>query len=133
MDCIFCKIVAGEIPSKQIYSDDHAVAFLDIDPWHAGHSVVIPRRHVADLTEDETALAEIAPAITASSRLLTSALGAAGLNVLSNVGEVAGQSVFHLHVHLIPRYSDNPGMGNIMNRQTDIDIDDVYARILAVR
>ena len=62
-DCLFCRIVEGEIPSKRIYEDETAVAFLDINPWQQGHALVIPRRHVKDVLEDPAALAEIAPAI----------------------------------------------------------------------
>lgn len=129
MDCIFCKIVAGEIPSKQIYSDDAAIAFLDIEPWHPGHTVVVPRRHVTDALEDAEVLASMAPAIQAAGQRLLSALDADGMNVVSNVGETAGQSVFHLHVHLVPRFAANPGLDNLIVRDGDIDVDEVFARI----
>ncbi|WP_425309458.1 HIT family protein [Ammonicoccus fulvus] len=114
MDCLFCAIVAGDIPSRQIYSDEHAIAFLDISPWHRGHSLVIPRRHVADLVDTPPALAEIAPAIQATSRLLLDRLGAEGLNMVANTGEAAGQEVFHFHVHLVPRYAGHTGMRNLV-------------------
>lgn len=129
MDCIFCKIVAGEIESKQIYSDDDAIAFLDIEPWHPGHTVVVPRRHVPDVLSDASVLASLAPAIQAAGQRLVSALDADGMNVLSNVGETAGQSVFHLHVHLVPRFEAHPGLDNLIRRDDDIDVDEVFARI----
>ncbi|MGC3992516.1 MAG: HIT family protein [Propionicimonas sp.] len=129
MDCLFCRIVAGEIPSRQVYADDHAVAFLDISPWHVGHTLVIPRRHVDDLLVDPEALTEIAPAIAATSRLLVDRLGADGLNLLSSSGEVAGQEVFHLHVHLVPRYAHRPGLRELMVREDGIDLDRVYRQI----
>ncbi|MCW5954879.1 MAG: HIT domain-containing protein, partial [Propionibacteriaceae bacterium] len=75
MECLFCRIVAGEIPARQIYADDHAIAFLDINPWHPGHTLVIPRRHTEDLLSDATVLAEIAPAVSATAALLTGRLG----------------------------------------------------------
>ncbi|HRA76252.1 MAG TPA: HIT domain-containing protein, partial [Propionicimonas sp.] len=71
MDCLFCRIVAGEIPSRQVYADDTAIAFLDINPWHVGHTLVVPRRHVDDLLDDPAAFAEIAPAVSATARLLS--------------------------------------------------------------
>ncbi len=129
MDCLFCAIIAGDIPSRQIYADDAAVAFLDISPWHSGHTLVVPRRHVVDVLSQPEALSEIAPAINATGQLLTEKLGAAGLNVLLNSGAVAGQEVFHLHAHLIPRYADRPGMAGLMMREPDIDLDDVHRRI----
>lgn len=129
MTCLFCAIVAGELPSRQVYADDAAVAFLDINPWHRGHTVLVPRRHVVDLLEQPEGLAEIAPAINATARLLVDRLGAQGLNLLSNAGAVSGQEVFHLHVHLIPRYADRPGMSGLMQRETGIDLDEVHRRI----
>ncbi|MDR1791155.1 MAG: HIT family protein [Propionibacteriaceae bacterium] len=129
--CIFCEIVAGNIPSKKVYEDDVAYAFLDINPFHAGHTLVIPKRHVDRLTDDPTALGEIAPAVTAVAALLQEKLGAEGLNLLINSGAVAGQEVFHLHVHLIPRYADNPGMSGLAKRDPDIDLDGVYQRLSA--
>src|SRR5918995_6118724 len=117
-DCLFCKIVAGAIPSRRIYEDDHAVAFLDIGPWHRGHSLVVPRRHVPDLVTGSPALAEIAPAIDAVARLLVRRLAADGVNVLSSTGAVAGQEVFHLHVHVVPRYADEPGISMLVNPDT---------------
>jgi len=128
-DCIFCRIVAGEIPSKRVYEDDHAIAFLDLDPFKTGHTLVVPRAHVSDALADADVLASIAPAIAATGNLLVEKLGASGMNVLSNVGEDAGQSVFHLHVHLVPRYADDAGMGALLTRAASGDLDEVHARI----
>lgn len=129
MDCLFCAIAAGDIPSRQIYADDHAVAFLDIEPWHRGHSLVIPRRHVADLLEPSSALTEIAPAIEAASRLLVDRLGADGLNLVSSSGAAAGQEVFHLHVHLVPRFTERPGLRGLIDRDASAgaDLDGLHA------
>jgi len=102
-DCIFCRIAAGSVPSWQVYADEHAVAFLDLAPWHRGHTLVIPRRHVVDLVTGAPALAEIAPAVDTVARLLRDRLAADGLNLLSAAGAVAGQTVRRLHVHVIPR------------------------------
>lgn len=130
MDCLFCAIIDGDIPSRQVYADDTAIAFLDISPWHRGHTLVIPRRHVADALAEPESLSLIAPAIQATGRLLVDRLKAEGLNLLVNSGAVAGQEVFHLHVHLIPRYAANPGMRGLMERDPAHDLDEVQRQIL---
>jgi histidine triad (HIT) family protein len=132
-DCLFCRIVAGEVPSRRIYADEHAVAFLDIGPWHRGHSLVVPRRHVADVVSGPPALLEIAPAIDAVARLLMRTLAADGVNLLSSAGPVAGQEVFHLHVHVVPRYADEPGLALLVNPDTvpDGELDSVFAQVTA--
>jgi histidine triad (HIT) family protein len=108
-DCIFCKIIAGEIPSYTVYEDDVVKAFLDISQGTPGHTLVIPKKHVANIFEYDAELAsevfaripKIAKALKASNPAIQ------GLNILNNNGEVAYQSVFHSHFHLIPRYSDD--------------------------
>jgi histidine triad (HIT) family protein len=109
--CIFCKIAAGTAPSYQIYADDTAVAFLDLAPIRQGHTLVIPRRHVADIMSDDgaQALIDVSPAIHHVSRKLVEVFSADGINLLQSNGAAAGQVVFHLHVHLVPRYAgDRP-------------------------
>jgi histidine triad (HIT) family protein len=130
-DCLFCRIVAGEIPSRQVYADDVAVAFLDVAPWQRGHTLVVPRRHVPDLLTDPAQLAELGPAIDATARLLVDTLHADGLNLLSSAKAVAGQEIFHLHVHLVPRYADRPGLSGLIgsDRGDDTDLDAVHAAI----
>ena len=128
-DCLFCRIVEGEIPSKRIYEDETAVAFLDTNPSQQGHALVIPRRHVKDVLEDPAALAEIAPAIGTVGDLLKERLGATACNILSNAGADSGQEVFHLHVHVLPRYADNPGISNMRGPVTT-DLDQVHARLV---
>ncbi len=130
--CLFCRIVSGDIPSRQVYADDHAVAFLDIAPWHRGHTLVVPRRHVSTLADDPSVLADCQPAIEHLVGTLTSRLGADGMNVLVNVGEVAGQEVFHVHVHLVPRYGSLPGLPGLAQRDASADdLDEVLAQVLA--
>jgi histidine triad (HIT) family protein len=131
-DCVFCKIIAGEIPSRRIYEDDEAVAFLDVGPWQRGHSLIVPREHVADLITDPPMIARIGPAVDATARLLVSKLQADGLNLLSSARPVAGQEVFHLHVHLVPRYADRPGLSNLVGRDRgdDSDLDELHRLIL---
>ena len=132
-DCVFCRIVAGELPARVVHADEHALAFLDLGAWHRGHTLVIPRRHVPDVVTGAPALAEIAPAVDTVARLLTERLGADGVNLLSSAGPVAGQTVFHLHVHVVPRYAGEPGLQRLVNpRQVDeAELDDVLARIQA--
>ena len=132
-DCIFCKIISGELPSRRIYEDERAVAFLDIGAWHRGHALVVPKRHVPDMLTGPGTLPEIAPAIDAVARLLTQRLAADGINVLSSSGEAAGQEVFHLHVHVVPRYADEPGLRMLVNSgvASDGELDSVYSQIQA--
>ena len=132
-NCIFCKIISGELPSRRIYEDDRAVAFLDIGAWHRGHALVVPKRHVPDMLTGPGTLPEIAPAIDAVARLLMQRLAADGINVLSSSGEAAGQEVFHLHVHVVPRYADEPGLGMLVNSGVapDCELDSVYSQIQA--
>jgi histidine triad (HIT) family protein len=108
-NCIFCKVVAGEIPGEQIDSDDRTLTVLDINPATRGHAVVITREHVADLFEvdDENLLAAMRAARRVAERMRAT-LQPAGFNVLHNIGRAAWQSIFHFHVHVIPRYEDDP-------------------------
>jgi histidine triad (HIT) family protein len=128
MDCLFCAIVAGEIPSRKVYEDDAAFAFLDIAPWQEGHTLVVPKRHTVDALADDEALAEVAPAVARVGRLLKERLGADACTVVSNAGAASGQEVFHTHVHVLPRWADNPGVANMRTRVT-ADLDDVWRRI----
>ena len=130
-DCIFCKIVAGEIPSKQVHADDACVAFLDVAPFKRGHTLVVPRTHVTDALADADVTASLAPAISTVGRMLIDKLGATGMNVVSNVGADAGQSVFHLHVHLVPRYADDAGFAGLVEKADGIDTDEVFATLTA--
>ena len=129
-DCLFCKIIAGEIPSRRIYADETAVAFLDVSPWQRGHTLVVPREHVVDLLAEPPVLGRIAPAVDATARLLVDRLGADGINLLSSARAVAGQEVFHLHVHLIPRYADRPGLANLIGPERDASDPDELLRLL---
>jgi histidine triad (HIT) family protein len=129
-DCLFCAIIAGAIPSRQVYADDSAIAFLDIQPWHRGHTLVVPRRHVASIIDDPTIWGDVRTAVEQVVPLLVDRLGAAGLNVLVNAGEVSGQEVMHFHVHLVPRYDDAPGLANLIGRDAT-DLDSVWQQLTA--
>jgi histidine triad (HIT) family protein len=108
-DCLFCKIVAGEIPSTVVASDERTVTFMDINPATRGHALVVPRNHVKDLLDiDADELAAVARAAQAQAKVAKQRLGADGVNLLNSCGSVAWQTVFHFHVHVIPRYADDP-------------------------
>jgi histidine triad (HIT) family protein len=108
-DCIFCKIVAGELPSERVQEDEHTVAFMDINPWTRGHALVIPRSHspnIYEVGDDDlrhTAIAAKRLALRIKERLRCD-----GVNVLNASEPAAWQSVFHFHMHVIPRYDDDP-------------------------
>jgi histidine triad (HIT) family protein len=108
-DCIFCKIVAGELPGVIIDEDERTIAFMDISPATRGHALVIPRNHAANVLEIEPE--ELAATIKAAQRLaarITDRLGADGVNLLNSCGSAAWQTVFHFHIHVIPRYQGDP-------------------------
>ena len=107
-DCIFCKIAAGEIPSKTLYEDEKFRVILDLGPATRGHALVIPKEHYADLYEipEETA-GEAMKVAKKMAAVMTEKLKADGFNIVQNNGEVSGQSVFHFHIHLIPRYEND--------------------------
>ena len=132
-NCIFCKIIAGDLPSRRIYEDDHAIAFLDIAAWHRGHTLVVPKRHVTDMITGTPSLPEIAPSIDAVARMLMHRLAADGMNIFSSARDIAGQEVFHMHVHVVPRYADEPGLDLLINRGVvpDGELESVYRQIQA--
>lgn len=103
--CIFCKIANGEIPSATLYEDERFRVILDLGPASKGHALILPKQHAANLFElpDDTAGAAMVVAKKIAAKL-KDGLGADGLNVVQNNGEAAGQTVFHFHMHLIPRY-----------------------------
>ena len=108
-DCIFCKIVAGELPSERIDEDERTVSFMDINPATRGHALVVPRAHSTDLLSVEPAdLDACAHAAQRLTRRVSERLGAAGVNLLNSCGAAAWQTVFHFHIHVIPRYRDDP-------------------------
>jgi len=108
-DCLFCKIVAGEIAASIIAEDERTIAFMDISPATRGHALVIPRAHARDVHEIDTAdLEAVAAAAQVVAGRAIERLGAAGVNLLNSSGAAAWQSVFHFHMHVIPRYDGDP-------------------------
>jgi histidine triad (HIT) family protein len=114
MDCIFCKIVKGEIPSKKIFEDEKVFVFLDIKPMAKGHCLIIPKQHFENIFDaPEEILKEVIFATKKVVSLLQKSLGVDGVNIFNNNGKTAEQSIFHLHFHILPRY-ENDGL-SILN------------------
>lgn len=108
-DCIFCKIVAGEIPSQVVAQDELTISFMDIAPATRGHALVIPRRHSRGLLEiDDVDLMAVVLAAKRLAQRARERLGADGVNLINSCGPAAWQTVFHFHVHVIPRYEGDP-------------------------
>jgi histidine triad (HIT) family protein len=107
-DCIFCKIIAGEIPSKKIFEDDHFLSFLDIFPAGRGHSLVIPREHHTDIHAiSADSYGQLAATAKKVADLLQRKLGSEGTTIFQMNREAGWQTVFHIHMHVIPRWSDD--------------------------
>ncbi|MDY0388180.1 MAG: HIT family protein [Methanolobus sp.] len=133
MDCLFCNIVAGKIPSNKIYEDDFAYAFLDIYPSSKGHTIVLPKQHFERFTDmSEEDAASLFASVNKVAKSVEKTLGLEGMNIGINNGEIAGQTVPHVHVHIIPRRAGD-GEGNMhtiveMNPSTE-NLAELAARI----
>jgi len=109
MDCIFCKIIEGEIPSYKVYEDNNVLAFLDITQGTKGHTLIIPKKHIKNIYElDEKTTKDVFTVVPKIANALKEAFNPIGLNIINN-NDKPLQSVFHFHIHLIPRY-ENDGM-----------------------
>jgi histidine triad (HIT) family protein len=121
-DCIFCRIVAGELPAEIVGEDEHTVAFMDLNPWTRGHALVVPRRHSRNLYEvGDDDLARSAAAAKRLAERMRDRLGCDGVNLLNACEPAAWQTVFHFHVHVIPRYDHDPLRLPVHPRQADRD------------
>ena len=132
-DCIFCRIAAGEIPSKTIYEDETFRVILDLGPATKGHALILPKQHAANLYElpDETA-EKVLPLAKKLAKQLREKLGCDGLNLVQNNGETAGQTVMHFHMHLIPRYNgDDAGFGWKTKELDEATKEEVLAKVQA--
>ena len=110
-NCIFCKIANGEIPSATIYEDETFRVILDLGPASKGHALILPKSHFKDLCDaDPDITAKVMPLAGKLGKAMKTGLGASGFNVVQNNGASAGQTVYHLHVHVIPRYEGGPEM-----------------------
>lgn len=127
-DCVFCKIVAGEIPAHKIYEDDLVIGFLDIAHFTKGHTLILPKSHYVDLldTPDEV-VAKIAVLAKDLATNYKPTLKADGFTVKQNNGTVAGQEVMHYHVHLIPHYNGDKFKFAIQHKEKKIDLEQVAA------
>ena len=133
-DCIFCKIANGEIPSATLYEDEDFRVILDLGPASKGHALILPKEHYPNLYELPDELAE--KAILLAKKMIgkmTKALDCDGFNVVQNNGAPAGQTVFHFHMHLIPRYEDDhAGFGWNIGELNETDREDILAKMQEV-
>lgn len=130
-NCIFCKLANGEIPTATLYEDEDFRVILDASPASKGHALILPKEHYANLYElDDEVAAKVLVLAKKMIIKLTDLLGCDGYNIVQNNGEAAGQTVFHFHMHLIPRYKDDQvGLGWKMGELTDADKEDILSRI----
>ncbi|MEF9942156.1 MAG: HIT family protein [Lachnospiraceae bacterium] len=130
-NCIFCKIANGEIPSATLYEDEDFRVILDLAPAAKGHALILPKEHYANLYElDDSIAAKVFVLAKKMITKLTEILGCDGYNIVQNNGEVAGQTVFHFHMHLIPRYHDDQvGLGWNMGTLTEEDKNDILSKL----
>ncbi len=132
-NCIFCKIAAGEIPSKTIYEDQEFRVMLDISPATRGHALIIPKEHYADLYEMPNNI--VAQAMVLAKKMashMTKVLQCDGFNIVQNNGEAAGQTVFHFHMHLIPRYVKDGNQEKLSWNHLDLpenELDEIYQKL----
>ena len=133
-NCIFCKILAGEIPSTAVYEDDDFKAILDVNPAARGHVIILPKNHAANIyelpDEDASKIMIVAKKIATA---IEKAYHCDGVNILQNNGEAAGQTVFHLHVHVIPRFEGDTDHINIGWKpgETPADLQEIAEAIKA--
>lgn len=127
--CIFCEIIKGNIPSRKVYEDDDILAILDIAQTTYGHTLVMPKKHVQDINSaDPETLKKLIVKVQELSEMICKNLKADGHNILVNTNEVSGQTVHHLHFHIIPRYSVNDSV-KIEFSENKYDLDEVLAKI----
>ena len=131
-NCIFCKIANHEIPGKTIYEDDICLAFLDLSQTTDGHTLVIPKKHYQNILEvDDDVLSHMIKVTKKIANLLMNKLNANGINILTNANEVAGQTVMHFHLHIIPRYNSNDTISISFTDRSDlIDLDVIKEKIV---
>lgn len=132
-NCIFCKIANKDIPGKYIYEDDVCVAFLDLSQVTLGHTLVVPKAHVKNILEASPELAQhLFGVVTTLAQKITKTLNASGCNILSNANEVAGQTVMHFHIHIIPRYEKNDGFqAEFENHEGQYDLNELQKKLTA--
>ena len=133
-NCIFCKIANGEIPAATLYEDEEFRVILDLGPASKGHALILPKTHAANIYELSDEMAAKAMILAKKmAAVLTEALKCDGFNIVQNNGECAGQTVFHFHIHLIPRYqNDNVGITWVPGNLTDEDKEEILSKVRAI-
>lgn len=129
--CVFCKIIQGDIPSVKVYEDDDVLAILDISQATKGHTLVLPKKHYENILDIPTP--EYLKVMEKTKELaskITSRLSAKGCNILNNCNEIAGQTVMHFHVHIIPRYEENEIIINFKDHSQEIDLKAIQKKLL---
>ncbi len=107
-DCLFCKIITGEIPSAKIYEDENSFAFLDINPTNTGHTLLVPKEHSRNIFDiNKNTLKQLMPPLQELSIAVKNGVGVSGVNIQINNEPTAGQVIFHTHIHIIPRFKDD--------------------------
>ena len=126
MDCLFCKIIKGEIPSYKIYEDEYTYAFLDIAKDFEGHTLVLPKKHVTNILDaDNQTLLHVMETVKKISNHYVNDCGYDGVNILNNNNEAADQSIMHLHIHIIPR-KNNDNLSVFLNNKMDMDLENIF-------
>ncbi len=130
-NCIFCKIANGEIPTATIYEDEDFRVILDLGPASKGHALILPKEHFANLYELEDEVSQkVLPVARKVITKMTEILGCDGYNLVQNNGEIAGQTVFHFHMHLIPRYAnDTVGLGWTPGTLTEEEKEEILSKM----
>lgn len=129
--CIFCKIIDGSIPSKKVYEDKDVLAILDISQATKGHTLVIPKKHYENILDiDSKDYLAVMDKVRELSKKIVTNLGAEGANILNNCNEVAGQSIMHFHVHIIPRFKKDDLKLEFIDHSDSSDLDETLKEIL---
>lgn len=128
--CVFCDIIDGKIPSKKVYEDEDVLAILDISQVTYGHTIVMPKKHVRNILEaDEETVEKCMKVVHRLAKQIVHNTGAAGCNILNNCNEIAGQSVDHLHFHIIPRYGKDDAVTFQFNPSAPQDLGEVLKKV----
>ena len=128
--CVFCKIIDGSIPSKKVYEDDYVLAILDISQATVGHTLVMPKKHYANVLEiPADTYTKVMLKAKEIAEKLDKKLKPKGINILNNCGEVAGQTVMHYHVHVLPRYNDEELKIEFTDHSSVVNLDDILKEI----
>lgn len=130
-NCIFCKIANKEIPGKIIYEDDICISFLDLSQTTDGHTLVVPKKHYKNILDvDDDVLGHLIKVTKKLANQIVANLNANGVNILTNANEIAGQTVMHFHIHIIPRYNQDDQIAiKFTDRSNDINLDDIFTKI----